>query len=385
MKVNSENPLPLYYQVYASLLSRIQQQEFAPGDALPPERQLVKDYGVSRITIVKALDLLAGENLIERQHGRGTFVIEADNHTADVKTIAFLPGGLLHPYHYSVQMGIAQVIADQRCHLHVIGLYENSGTDLATVSDMLLQDVDGLIIYPKDRRGLRLFQQLQSRQFPMVMVDRYYPELDTDYVVFDGHQASYELTKTLIARGHRRIAFVTRHELETTSIQNRLAGFHQAMHDHEIDVSDDLLWLDIYASYNPLITTGNSAELTQKLQERVERCQPTGLIAVNHDVSERLTYDLMLINTERAKVALAGNQSQDYELQIEIAGFGHRLPVDYGPYHVATALQPGEALGREAARLLLGRLDGSITGPTQAIQVPIEIAHRAMKGGEADT
>jgi GntR family transcriptional regulator of abcA and norABC len=50
--IDSSNPLPLYFQVYKSLLERIQRGEFPPGSFLPPERRLTEDYGVSRITII---------------------------------------------------------------------------------------------------------------------------------------------------------------------------------------------------------------------------------------------------------------------------------------------------------------------------------------------
>src|SRR5258707_15489376 len=70
--IDSSNPLPLYFQVYQSLLERIQRGEFPPGSFLPPERRLTEDYGVSRITIIKALDELAREQYIKRQQGRRT-------------------------------------------------------------------------------------------------------------------------------------------------------------------------------------------------------------------------------------------------------------------------------------------------------------------------
>ena len=75
LKVDVNNPLPRYYQVYVSLEERIRAGELGPGDALPSERQLAVDYGVSRITIVKSLDMLVDDGLIERQHGRGNFVL----------------------------------------------------------------------------------------------------------------------------------------------------------------------------------------------------------------------------------------------------------------------------------------------------------------------
>jgi GntR family transcriptional regulator len=71
--LDNDKPLPRYFQVYNSLLERIRVGEFA-NHALPAERQLAKDYGVSRITIVKAMDNLKHQGIIDRQHGRGTFV-----------------------------------------------------------------------------------------------------------------------------------------------------------------------------------------------------------------------------------------------------------------------------------------------------------------------
>ena len=73
-KVDKSAPLPRYYQVYQSLLERIREGEFSEEQPLPPERMLTQEYGVSRITIIKAMELLKNEGVIDRQHGRGTFI-----------------------------------------------------------------------------------------------------------------------------------------------------------------------------------------------------------------------------------------------------------------------------------------------------------------------
>ncbi len=72
--IDTSTPMPLYFQVYSSLLERIRDGEFDTNQPLPSERKLTEEYGVSRITIVKAMDLLKNEGFIDRQHGRGTFV-----------------------------------------------------------------------------------------------------------------------------------------------------------------------------------------------------------------------------------------------------------------------------------------------------------------------
>ncbi len=48
--------------------------EAAPGSAAPSERELVAHFGVARMTVRQALDVLVAEGLLERVPGRGTFV-----------------------------------------------------------------------------------------------------------------------------------------------------------------------------------------------------------------------------------------------------------------------------------------------------------------------
>lgn len=63
-----------YGWLAASLRARITQGEWVPGTALPAEAALAKEHGVALGTLRQALALLVAEGLLERQHGRGTFV-----------------------------------------------------------------------------------------------------------------------------------------------------------------------------------------------------------------------------------------------------------------------------------------------------------------------
>lgn len=64
---------PLYQQVISDLEKKIK-NEMKPNDRLPSERQLLKEYGVSRNTIRLALNDLGERGIIYRLHGKGTFV-----------------------------------------------------------------------------------------------------------------------------------------------------------------------------------------------------------------------------------------------------------------------------------------------------------------------
>ncbi len=66
--------MPEYDKLYNSLREQILDGHYAAGQTLPPERQLCKDFGVSRITARHAIRLLQEQGLVERFQGRGTYI-----------------------------------------------------------------------------------------------------------------------------------------------------------------------------------------------------------------------------------------------------------------------------------------------------------------------
>jgi DNA-binding GntR family transcriptional regulator len=64
-----------YYRIAETIRGRIKAQEYKFGDLLPTEKDLEKEFGVSNITIRKALALLVQEGLVVRKRAIGTRVI----------------------------------------------------------------------------------------------------------------------------------------------------------------------------------------------------------------------------------------------------------------------------------------------------------------------
>lgn len=65
---------PLYQQIKALILQSLQAGEWKPGELIPSEIELAARYRVSQGTVRKAVDELAGDNLLVRRQGKGTFV-----------------------------------------------------------------------------------------------------------------------------------------------------------------------------------------------------------------------------------------------------------------------------------------------------------------------
>jgi GntR family transcriptional regulator len=66
--------LPLYQQIAEDLRARIDRGELAPGEPLPSEKEMIAQYGVSRITVRHAVAALRAAGLIVTEHGRASRV-----------------------------------------------------------------------------------------------------------------------------------------------------------------------------------------------------------------------------------------------------------------------------------------------------------------------
>jgi GntR family transcriptional regulator len=68
---------PIYQQIAKDLKQKISSGEWPPGTKIPGENDLAAFYQTSRVTIRKSLEFLFRQGLIQREPGRGTFVIES--------------------------------------------------------------------------------------------------------------------------------------------------------------------------------------------------------------------------------------------------------------------------------------------------------------------
>jgi len=78
----------LYTDIYDNIKNNIVKGIYKSGEKLPSENDFCKEYGVSRGTVRKALEILADEGLVHSLHGKGVFVLENN-------FITFSVGGLV--------------------------------------------------------------------------------------------------------------------------------------------------------------------------------------------------------------------------------------------------------------------------------------------------
>jgi GntR family transcriptional regulator len=135
------DPTPLYFKLEAILRAAIDSQEYRPGESLPTERDLGRIYGVSRITVRRALDTLRREGLVRSGRGRhgGTFVLERAGDSGRPSL------GLLGRVGASRRIARAEVLAfDIRsCHPEIAAVLSIAPDEQVRYVERLLFTADG--------------------------------------------------------------------------------------------------------------------------------------------------------------------------------------------------------------------------------------------------
>lgn len=239
--------MTLYERISTEVLERIRRGGLRPGDRVPSEMELATEFGVSRITSKRALEVLREAGLVERSRGRGTFVVQDLPDLTGVTTP--LRGRIEQPRPKRAARTIALVVPDvseaygldilnaveERCAEHETNLIvrrtrgRQADEEKAVDSLVASGEVDGLIVFPVhgDFYNASLLRQVLDG-YPVVLVDRHLSGIPVAAVHTDNVAASRALTERLLDRGHRHIAFVSPPPVNTSSIEDRLEGFRGA-------------------------------------------------------------------------------------------------------------------------------------------------------------
>lgn len=386
--IDPNSPVPLYHQVYKSLIERIQSGEFAPGSLLPGWRQLADEYQVSSITIIKSLEILQQQGFVDKKRGKGTTVLNpfasdgVSKLATQRKTVVFYSGVGTHPFLLDMLIGITSVTSELGFNLQVIGSDENPVDERREILNVVDNGCDGLIAYPVEGQdNIDLFTSLVDQKLPLVLVDRYFKKINSDCVLNDDEEGGYQLTKALIEQGHRKIAVVHLQSYEgtATSVRDRIKGYQRALAENGIPLDKNLTWLDIYSKSPFIQDYKTSLAAREILKKRINKYEPTALLSINQDTAQRVATDLHTIQSE-----YSASSSKDHIQDVSsMATFSFSDNLRMDPFQLTLACQSGRTLGCEAAKLLINRINQPGSSRTTTIRVPVAIV--PAKGDEPVT
>ncbi len=205
------------------------------------------------------------------------------------------------------------------------------------------KQVDGVIIIPTgdEISGISF---LIEQSIPVVVIDRWLPDLSIDAVLTDNHLGGYQATKHLIDLGHRRIACIGA-PAALTPAGDRLSGYRKALKESGIEEDPDLVLLGDYHAKS------GSEAMTRLL---ALASPPTAVFAGN---------DLMAIGAMRAVLDAGLSVPQD----VAVVGFDAIELARYTNPTLTTIAQPVGDIGSQAAALLIERIDDKTRAPRRPV------------------
>jgi len=229
-QLDRSNYTPLYMQFY-HLLKQIV-MDSVTGTNLPPERVLCEQYKVDRVTVRKALAMLAEEKLIERKQGRGTRILGAPENPATPEgSILF---ALYHGAHlvdrigepfYARSMDILERALHQKGERLVYSKVRRED-NLAALCERLL--VKGVIMagMPDEQ----ITDQCLALSMPIVAYNNRINGMPC--VLADNESGAAAAASHLLSLGHRQIGFF--HVPEYANSERRLKQFLRTLREAQL-------------------------------------------------------------------------------------------------------------------------------------------------------
>jgi DNA-binding LacI/PurR family transcriptional regulator len=232
---------PKYRIIAESLKQAILSNEYPEGSRLPSENELVRHFGVSRMTIGKALKELQQVDFIGRRAGSGTFVKRQAAASSGVFGLLIPELGRTEIFEPMCE-GMANFPQTSRHSLlwgNTVGQdrpKEEAAEELCR--QYVDQRVSGVFFAPlelvpnKDEVNQRIVAALDQAGITVVLLDRDYEPYPSrskyDLIGIDNRRAAYGAVAHLANVGARKIAFIGK-RLSAPTVDARIAGYREAL------------------------------------------------------------------------------------------------------------------------------------------------------------
>ena len=247
--------IPLYEQIYREILGQIQNGTYRTGDKLPSEKELSEHYHVSRITSKKAVELLADAGIVVRTPGKGTFVSEQADTAgnfgsgAEEESVGRMPviGVIMDGFGPDFGCRMLESI-ESECQQQGISMllrcsYGKMEEETRAIGQLRRLGAEGILIMcVHDENYNASILRMVVEHYPVVTLDRQLKGIPVSFVGTDNERAAKELAGYLLEKGFHRICFVKPYAAETSTIQERTAGFRAAHSEYGM-VADESLWI----------------------------------------------------------------------------------------------------------------------------------------------
>lgn len=270
--------------------------------------------------------------------------------TGETKTIGLIVADIANPFFGN----LARVIEDEAFRLGYTVIFGSSDEDFKKsellIETLLNRQVDGFIIVPAENTSEQIFF-IHKKGIPMVLIDRYFPEIESSFVILDNYGASFEAVSHLVGNGYKRIAMIS-YKSGLIHMKERIRGYVEAM--NYFNLADNILIKEI--SYS-------------NLNYDVD-------IAITGIMNEPEKIDALFFATNALTISgLYSIKNKGFKIpdQIAIVGFDGNEAFDFFYSPITYIEQPISEIGIKSVQLLVQQITES------EVFESVKLKHRLVK------
>jgi GntR family transcriptional regulator of arabinose operon len=353
---------PLHRRFQLAVQAQLVDGTLAPDDTIPSERYLQEQLQISRSTIRHAIKNLIASGVLRTVHGAGTFVVETRPPQRDRRLVGIIaPSGDFYLYYANLATSLGGVLRAAGLRVDM-SIHDDRPDTLADIVESLLeQQVVAIVLTVRTGpRVEELVEQLREHHVIVVLLSRYLDHSqDLDYIGPDNERIGYEATQHLIQLGHTGIVHFA--GTDSSTGHDRAFGYVRAMRAANLVPSlipcpgEAVLAPTELAGY----FLGDDADL---VWPRVMRREVTAAFCFNDTRASWVQKEIRALNFMVPRdLSLVGVDNMPY--------------TDFFDAPLTTFALPGAEIGREAANLVIRRLQGD-PAPPQRLLVPAQFIQR---------
>ncbi len=246
-------------------------------------------------------------------------------------------------------------LQENGCTLLVASSSYREDLEEEQIKTLSARGADALLLIGYHRRA-HIYEFLKKRRIPALVSWAYDPCSPQLAVGFNNRQAMRDMASEVLARGHRRLGFISADTVSNDRARDRVSGAKDAMKEAGLFPGDLRLVETVYS-----IDDGDAA-----FRRLMDTDQPPTAVLCGNDV--------LAVGALRAATAMGLKVPED----VSITGFDDIELATVAPVPLTTVHVPHRRMGQYAARALINALNGK--GPDGSTELPTSICFRDTLG-----
>ena len=211
------------------LMSLIKQG--SEGDLLPSQSELCRKFGVSNITVRRALGDIEDKGLLFRKKGKGTFIKKCKSVAKIIKIFLIIPPHIMLDDNF-----ISGIVSQSRKSRIGLYIYHYNHNDLELENTIESNSPDGILwVVPDTPQSITMIEKLREKNYAVMIFNRVIKNSHLNYISSNNSGGIKELTELFISRGCKRIAFLG-HDKTIGYSNSRYLAFQETIDEAYSDI-----------------------------------------------------------------------------------------------------------------------------------------------------